>query len=174
MTVRHSVTTMVFAAAVMCGASQVRAQSARAYSVEELPSFGGGDLVGLSMNNYGDIAGYGYLTDGSIHAFRWTETGGLEDLGANGGWLSQAIGINDNGDIVGVYLDANNNAHGFIAPIGGGMRDLRTSDRQIARVNSITNDGQMTGQLYSFTPPLQVHALRTLSPGTLKDLGNTV
>jgi probable HAF family extracellular repeat protein len=174
MTVRHSVATIVFAVAVTCGANPVLAQIARAYVVEELPSFGGGDLVGLSINNHGDIAGYGYRTDGSIRAFRWTQAGGLEDLGANGGWLSQAIGINDNGDVVGVYLDANNNPHGFIAPVGGLMRDLRTSDRQIVRVNSITNDGQMTGMLYSYTPSFQVHAFRTLGDGTLQDLGNTV
>ena len=174
MTVRSSVATVVLAALVFCGASPVLAQVARGYVVEQIPSFGGGDLVGLAINNHGDIAGYGYRTDGSIRAFRWTEAGGLEDLGANGGWLSQAIGINDNGDAVGLYLDAYNNPHGFIAPLGGVMRDLRTPDRPIVRVNSITNDGQMTGMLYSYTPYFQVHAFRTLSDGTLQDLGNTV
>ena len=173
MKVRASLATIVFIAAT-CGASTARAQAARAYLVEGIPSFGGGDLVGLSINSHGDIAGYGYRTDGSIRAFRWTEAGGLEDLGANGGWLSQAIGINDNGDVVGVYLDAYNNPHGFIAPVGGAMRDLRTPGREIVRVNSITNDGQMTGMLLSYTPYFQVHAFRTLSDGTLQDLGNTI
>lgn len=173
MTVRSRVAVLIVAALAGSPISLV-AQTARAYRADDLGSFGGPYLVGLAINNNGEIAGYGYLADGTIHAFRWTESGGLEDLGANGGWLSQGLGINDNGDVVGVYLDQSNNPHGFIAPRGGVMRDLRTPDRQIVRVNSITNDGQMTGMLFSFTPSFQVHAFRTLSDGTLQDLGDTV
>ena len=150
------------------------AQVAVAYRVDDLGSFGPGDLVGLAINNNGEIAGYGILPNGATRAFRWTEAGGLEDLGANGGWLSQAIGINDNGDVVGVYIDSSNNPHGFLAKREGVMQGLRTPDRQIVRVNSITNDGQMTGQLYSSTPPFQVHAFRTLADGTLQDLGDSL
>lgn len=150
------------------------AQVAPAYRVDDLGSFGPGDLVGLAINNKGEIAGYGTLANGTTRAFRWTEAGGLEDLGANGGWLSQAIGINDNGDVVGVYIDASNNPHGFLVKAGGVMQDLRTPERQIVRVNSITNDGQMTGQLYSYSPSFQVHAFRTLADGTLQDLGDSV
>jgi probable HAF family extracellular repeat protein len=150
----------------------VCAQVAVAYRVDELVSSGTGDLVGLAINNNGEIAGYGVLPNGTTRAFRWTEAGGLEDLGANGGWLSQAIGINDNGDVVGVYIDSSNNPHGFLAKRGGVMQDLRTPGRQIVRVNSITNDGQMTGQLFSSMPPFQVHAFRTLADGTLQDLGD--
>ena len=130
------------------------------------------DLVGLAINANGEIAVYGYLTDGTIRAFRWTESGGLQNLGANGGWLSQAIAINDNGDVAGVYLDQFNNPHGFIAPREGTMRDLRTPERQIVGVNSITNDGRIAGQMFSFVPSFQMHAFRTLSDGTLQDLGD--
>jgi probable HAF family extracellular repeat protein len=173
MTVRSRLAAMLVAAALTT-ASPTFAQAARSYRVKDLGSLGGPYLVGLAMNNHGDVAGYAYLADGTIHAFRWTESGGLEDLGANGGWLSQAFGINDNGDVVGVFLDAANEPHGFLAPVGGAMRDLRTPQRQIVRVNSITNDGRMTGMLYSFTPSFQVHAFRTRADGTLEDLGDTV
>jgi probable HAF family extracellular repeat protein len=161
-------------AAILTTASPTFAQGPRLYRVEDLGSFGGPYLVGLAINNHGDVAGYAYLADGTIHAFRWTGSDGLEDLGANGGWISQAFGINDNGDVVGVYVDAGNQPHGFVAARGGVMRDLRTPERQIVRVNSITNDGRMTGQLFSFTPSFQVHAFRTLADGTLEDLGDTV
>jgi probable HAF family extracellular repeat protein len=174
MNVRYRLATMLVAAVLATAPSSIFAQTPRAYRVDDLGSFGGPDLVGLAINNNGEIAGYGYLPNGTIHAFRWTESGGLEDLGANGGWISQAIGINDNGEAVGVYLDASNQPHGFVAPRGGVMRDLRTPDRQIVRVNSMTNDGRMTGMLYSFTPSFQVHAFRTLSDDTLEDLGSTV
>ena len=148
------------------------AQTPRSYRADDLGSFGGGDLVGLAINANGEIVGYGYLTDGTIHAFRWTESGGLQDLGANGGSLSQAIAINDNGDAAGVYLDQFNNPHGFIAPRNGAMRDLRTPERPIVRVNSITNDGRIAGQMFSLLPSFQVHAFRTLRDGTLQDLGD--
>ena len=174
MKLRCRLASMLVVAAVLAIAPSTFAQTPRAYRVEELGSFGGPYLVGLAINSNGEIAGYGYLANGTIHAFRWTESGGLEDLGANGGWLSQAVGINDNSDVVGVYLDASNQPHGFVAPRGGVMRDLRTPDRQIVRVNSITNDGRMTGMLYSFTPSFQVHAFRTLTEGRLEDLGDTV
>ena len=173
MTVRYRLSTMLVFA-VLATAAPASAQAPRLYRAEDLGSFGGPYLVGVAINNHGDVAGYAYLTDGTIHAFRWTASSGLEDLGANGGWLSQAAGINDNGDVVGVFLDAANEPHGFVAPRGGVMRDLRTPQRQIVRVNSITNDGRMTGMLYSFTPSFQVHAFRTLLDGTLEDLGNTV
>jgi probable HAF family extracellular repeat protein len=157
-----------------CSTAPLAAQTPRAYRADDLGSFGGLDLVGLAINANGEIAGYGYLTDGTIRAFRWTESGGLEDLGANGGWLSQGIAINDNGDVAGLYLDQFNNPHGFIAPCGGVMRDLRTPERQIVRVNSITNDGRIAGQMFNFIPSFQVHAFRTLSDGTLQDLGDGI
>lgn len=174
MSLRSRLTTMLVAAIVLVTAAPCFAEPPRLYRADDLGSLGGPDLVGLAINNHGDVAGYGYLADGTMHAFRWTESGGLEDLGANGGWLSQAFGINDNGDVVGVYVDAENQPHGFVAPRGGAMRDLRTPERQIVRVNSITNDGRMTGQLFTFTPSFQVHAFRTLVDGTLEDLGDTV
>jgi probable HAF family extracellular repeat protein len=155
-----------------CSTAPLAAQTPRAYRADDLGSFGGPGLVGIAINANGEIAGHGYRTDGTIRAFRWTESGGLEDLGANGGWLSQAIAINDNGDVAGVYLDQFNNPHGFIAPRGGVMRDLRTPERQIVSVNSITNDGRIAGQMFSLVPSFQVHAFRTLSDGTLQDLGD--
>ncbi len=138
----------------------------------DLGSLGGHYLVGLAINNSGEIAGYGDLPDGTYHAFRWTQAGGLEDLGANGGWLSQAVGINDNGDVVGVYLDAFNDGHGFVAPRNGVMRDLRTPERPIVNANSITSDGRITGWMISVVPEFHGHAFRTSTDGTPQDLGS--
>jgi len=151
-------------------AAAASAQTPLAYRVEDIGTLGGTHTVGLAINSHGEIAGYARLADGSYHAVRWTEAGGLEDLGANGGWTSQAIAINDNGDVVGVYLDADK-AHGFLAPRGGPMRDLYSEARKISRVNSITNDGRMTGMLELPDSPAQVHAFRTLPDGSIEDLG---
>ena len=123
----------------------------------------------MAINAHGEVAGYGDLPDGTYHAFRWTRTGGLEDLGANGEWFAQAFGINDNGDVVGVYLDAGFNTHGFLAPRGGGMQDLLTYERPIQFATSITSDGRLAGSFMSFDGP---HGFRTLADGSLQDLGS--
>jgi probable HAF family extracellular repeat protein len=117
------------------------------------------------------VAGYGDLPDGTYHAFRWTASGGLEDLGANGGWFAQAFDINDNGDVVGAYIDSDNNEHAFIAPGGGVMQDLTTAERPIRWVTSITNDGRLAGVLYTQSAA-QSHAFRTTLDGTIEDLGS--
>jgi probable HAF family extracellular repeat protein len=123
----------------------------------------------MAINANGDVAGYGDLPDGTYHAFRWTRAAGLEDLGANGEWFAQAFGINDNGDVVGVYLDAGFNPHGFIAPRGGVMQDLLTYERPIQFVTAITADGRLAG---SFLSGEGAHGFRTLTDGSLQDLGS--
>ena len=145
----------------------LHAQTPRAYHVEDLGTFGGKDVVGMAINIHGEVAGWAYLPDGSIQAFRWTRSGGLENLGASfGTTYSDARGINDLGDVVGtIAMDANFQV-GFIAPRGGIMRHLWTPERQIRAVNSITNDGQMAGQAGSFFTPF-----RTRKDGTFHDLG---
>jgi len=159
---------LLFAIVCLGTAKSAAAQVPDAYRIEDLGSFGGQALIGMAINSHGDVAGYGDLPDGTYHAFRWTRAGGLEDLGANGEWFAQAFGINDNGDVVGVYLDAGFNQHGFIAPRGGVMQDLLTYDRQIHFAASITNDGRLAGSFMSAGGP---HAFRTLTDGSLQDLG---
>jgi probable HAF family extracellular repeat protein len=161
---------LLFAIGALClgTAESAAAQVPDAYRIEDLGSFGGQALIGMAINSHGDVAGYGDLPDGTYHAFRWTRAGGLEDLGANGEWFAQAFGINDNGDVVGVYLDAGFNQHGFIAPRGGVMQDLLTYDRPIHFAASITNDGRLAGSFMSFEGS---HAFRTLTDGSLQDLG---
>jgi probable HAF family extracellular repeat protein len=159
----------LFLAGVLLAATPValHAQTPRAYHVEDLGTFGGKDVVGTAINIHGEIAGYAHLPDGTIQAFRWTRSGGLENLGAAAGaTYSEGRGINDHGDVVGGAEFEFSYQLGFIAPRGGVMRHLWTPERQIRAVNVITNDGQMLGQAgESFTP------FRTRKDGTFHDLG---
>lgn len=63
----------------------------------------GGNSHAYDINDYGVVCG-GSVTGGTHHAFVWTETGGMQDLGAldNGasGW-SASVAINNLGQIVG-------------------------------------------------------------------------
>lgn len=46
-----------------------------------LPTLGGTWTVANDINNLGVVVGFGELADGSLHPFRWTASGGMEDLG---------------------------------------------------------------------------------------------
>ena len=62
---------------------------------------------------------------GSLHAFIWNSSTGMQDLGTLGGNTSYAIGINDNGEVVGYsYLADNVTTHAFTWTAAGGMVDL--------------------------------------------------
>jgi probable HAF family extracellular repeat protein len=46
-----------------------------------LPNLGGSWNVAYAINNLGVVVGWSELPDGTIHPFRWTSSGGIEDLG---------------------------------------------------------------------------------------------
>jgi probable HAF family extracellular repeat protein len=153
------------------GPVSVRGQASRWYLVEDIGTFGGSYTEGLAINDNGDIAGYAQMPSGDFQAFRYTDAGGLEDLGGSALALySQAFGINNAGDVVGLFVDFIAE-HGFIAPAGSAMQDLLFSSTPPMRlVTSITDDGRLAGAVY--TPEGGNHAFRTLLSGELQDLGS--
>jgi probable HAF family extracellular repeat protein len=119
---RHLVLTV---SALIFSAHTALAQAPLAYDAVDLGTLGGGStLAGVAMNANGDIVGSGRIADGTRHAFRWTQTGGLEDLGTFAGVDALATAINDAGDILGVYFDAQWGQHTFLLPSGGTMQLL--------------------------------------------------
>jgi uncharacterized membrane protein len=144
----------------------VSADTIRVYQVEDLGFIGSATyLVGVAMNAHGDVAGWGTGSDGVLRAFRWTASGGLEDLGTNGGQASMANGINDNGDVVGQYWSQDGTEFPFIARRGGVLTDLSGLYPEMLAINSINNQGQLTGSTRSG------HAFRTLPDGALQEFG---
>jgi len=155
---------MLAAIAIVCGCSaEAAAQSRHVYRVDDLGSLGG-DLVGRAINSKGDVTGAATLADGTVHAFRWTQENGLEDLGANGGRASGGLAINDQRDVVGMYSDQNGRLHVFIASPGQAMRDLGAISPPIFQVSTITFDGRYAGGTVTS------HAFRTLAGGALQEL----
>lgn len=144
-------------------ATPTTAATVRVYHVEPLPFLPGGSyMIPIAINANGDVAGSGIAADGRIHAYRWSATSGLEDLGRYG-VSSMAWGMNDNGDVVGTSWDADF-PHPFIAPRGGVVTDLMARYPQILQINDISNDGRMTGFTW------QWHAFRTQPDGTFQEL----
>jgi probable HAF family extracellular repeat protein len=79
------------------------------------------------VNNNGQVVGVSDLPgDKAFHAFLWTRSTGMQDLGTlPGDVASLAISINDSGDVVGVSLDDHFTPRAFIRQ-NGVMTDLNS------------------------------------------------
>ena len=89
------------------------AATAQTYTVTDLGALkGDNESSGMWINNSGEVVGCSdtatvnnYPCTGLVagqHAFLWTKSGGLKDLGTlSGATVSGAIGINGNGTVVG-------------------------------------------------------------------------
>src|ERR1700756_3715429 len=70
----------------------------RTGGVQYLP----GSTVPQAINKMGEVVGQYTLADGvTYHAFLWTSSGGMQDLGSPQGGNSQATAINDAGEVTG-------------------------------------------------------------------------
>jgi len=102
------------------------------------------------INDAGQVVGVTEQTTGTYHnhAYSWTQSGGLHDLGTfAGGGNSFATGINSKGAIVG-YGDqptAGGVPHAFLWTSALGFQDLGTFGGQVSAANAINSSGQVVG-----------------------------
>lgn len=117
------------------------------------PSYGPGGSTAYGVNNLGCVAG-SFRTGGGIHAFRWTESGGIEDLGGpSGQWgvWGEGVGINDAGQVVGWSKLADDTFRGLLWEPNGDMLDLNDlldesgAGWTLASAQGINNLGQIAG-----------------------------
>src|SRR5438105_3663682 len=74
----------------------------------------GGRSVAFDVNSHGQATGESLAQNGEVHAFLWTKSGGMQDLGTLGGNSSSGQGINAAGQVVGISRPAGSNiAHPF-------------------------------------------------------------
>jgi probable HAF family extracellular repeat protein len=110
-----------------------------------------GGNIAYDINNQGQVVGNSDLPgDTTFHAFLWTRTTGMQDLGTlSGDVASVSISINDAGSAVGASLDANFNPRAFLWEKGL-MTDLNTlivgdSPLYLLTGCSINSRGEITG-----------------------------
>ena len=111
------------------------AAAGSAFVAIDLGALGGNASVAGALNDSGQVAGRIVYAGGYAHAFSWTQSGGMIDLGTLGG-SNSSIGsnniygdphaLNDAGQIVGSSTTANGATHAFSWTPSGGMIDLGT------------------------------------------------
>src|SRR5208283_271972 len=141
-----------------------------------------GGNIAFGINNQGEVVGNSDLPgDTTFHAFLWTRTTRMQDLGTlSGDVASLSISINDAGTIVGASLDASFNPRAFLWEKGV-MTDLNTliagnSPLYLLTACSINSSGEITGlgmnstgEIYSYlaSPTYGVGASDNSSQGMI-------
>jgi probable HAF family extracellular repeat protein len=115
----------------------------------------------LAISSLGQVVGYSNTTGGNWHAFSWSKTAGMKDLGTlDGGRSTSAVanGVNDLGQIVGTSSCGSSCTHAALWT-STGIQDLGTlPGSTISAANAINNLSQVVGQsghaLYGARPQL--------------------
>ena len=123
------------------------------------------------INALGDLAGSITLVPwptNLIHAMRYTDTVGIEDLGTLGGIQASGTSINRLRQVVG-WSYAGAGFHAFLATPGQPMRDLGTLGGVSSYAGGINDAGQVSG--YAQRADGTFHAFLYTAGSGLQDLG---
>ena len=135
-----------------------------------LGTLGGQSCGGTAVSENGQfVAGSGQTDLGQWHAFAWSETSGMVDLGTLGGSESHATSINDLNQIVGYSETISGATHAFSWTAAGGMKDLGTLGGQASKAVAINEIGQVVGN--SQTATGEWHAFAWTEAGGMVGLG---
>ena len=77
----------------------------------DLGTLGGNFSEALDMNASGQVVGESATAPFGIHAFSWTQAGGMVDLGTLGGTQSEATAVSAGGQVVGASFTAGGEFH---------------------------------------------------------------
>jgi probable HAF family extracellular repeat protein len=133
---------------------------------ESFPGFGFSSA--RDINEMGHVVGASSVPGGQ-HAFLWTPSGGMQDLGTLGGQNSVARAINDLGHIVGQSDTATGEEHAFLWTPELEMQDLGTLGGTSSSAADINSLGQVVGRAALANG--DEHAFLWTEAGGMQDLG---
>jgi probable HAF family extracellular repeat protein len=140
---------------------------AQTFTVHELTL--GGSRCRVAAISNGRAVGWATTPgDAKIHAFTWTEAGGMVDLGTLGGTRAEA-GAVDGDRVVGAsFTRGNAEIHAFSWTPTEGMRDLGTLGGTFGGADGVSG-GEVVGT--STTASGELHAFRWTAASRMVDLG---
>lgn len=136
------------------------------FTVHELTL--GGSQCAVEAINDGRAVGWATTPgDAEVHAFLWTEAGGMMDLGTLGGDRAEARAV-DGDRVVGFSSTTSSEFHAFVWTPAAGMRDLGTLGGEFSSAEGVSG-GQVVGD--STTASGDIHAFRWTAEDGMVDLG---
>jgi probable HAF family extracellular repeat protein len=125
----------------------------------------------IALNDAGQVVGDSDIDGSSFqHAFLWTETDGMRDLGDLGGGYSRAIAVNTSGVVAGNSILANGEQRAFVWIDGQGMRSLGSLGGGSSEASALGEDGTVVGN--SLTADGETHAFSWTPATGMVDLGS--
>jgi probable HAF family extracellular repeat protein len=86
------------------------AAAAHPFAIVDLGTLGGGSSTATAINDAGQVVGASETSTGSRHAFSWTQSSGMTDLGIPTGdpsippYASSAVAVNAAGQVAGTTV----------------------------------------------------------------------
>lgn len=139
-------------------------------TVRDLGTLGGAETYATALNAAGQVAGLSSIPSGLYHAFRWSQSAGMADLGTLPGMEeSSAAGINAQGQVAGSASATFQFPKAFFWSDAGGMIDLGSLAGGPTVAQAINDNGIVVG--YSDAVDGNAHAYRWSAAGGMADLG---
>ena len=143
---------IVVAALLTCGVGAstglASASSQSTVTATDLGVLGGTFSFASAVSPSGQVVGESTTAgNAAIHAFSWTQAGGMVDLGTLGGDSSAALGVNARGQVVGSSDVAGFPLviHAFSWTKAGGMVDLGGLGGTFAQATAVNARGDVIG-----------------------------
>ena len=125
----------------------------------------------VAVSDSGQVVGNSPSPSGEMHAFSWTQAGGMVDLGTLGGCcVTEAVAVSDSGQVVGNSPSPSGEMHAFSWTQAGGMVDLGTlGGCCVTEAVAVSDSGQVVGN--SPSPSGEMHAFSWTQAGGMVDVG---